>query len=622
MSEVPEPKHFIGIVRWKNPEATLSTIFAWTGVRLNAAQLAAEGIDNNLASTLAFDAPIDAAVALDERGGDGFAPLAAFSVGVRSLDEARTAINDMGPVTEIGPGQYKIHLHRGKKKKDKPICVLSASVGASPARFVCGERERDVEALRAYMTRTLPKRVFGDPDFHVEFRVAPVVDLYSGLISQGLHMGAALLPRKAQIGEPTFDRAIDRLAAGVSDELGSLAHDIDSMTFDLSMAPDKATSTTALRMKGQTSWTAGTLASTASRAAAPPPMFWRLPSTATAAAYEYVAEARRFEAIRNTAGELVDGWLQHEGLPAADRASIMTLFGEKFLIDTPIVAALGTFASEAPAKVPAKGPPAAPTDPLQAALVKAGWLLVGIGDPNQVPDFVKAASAAASRAKIQAYLKDKLATASSWAERDQDRSSWLTGLTLKPAAVPKELPKGSLAFELALSHEAGSVDEGSRGAPARRAKTPPPVAKVQVLVVTESGGTWVALGADKAQLTKTILGTTQASPESSTLAARQDIAALRQTKLAEGGFFTLESVLNSFLAPATWVDAGVAHNAQDAHALLASTPGKGRTPIISTAEIKGDNGMTITVRTEVPRGVIEDAVLLAASSGLSARAHP
>src|SRR5262249_6140472 len=154
--------------------------------------------------------------ALDERGGDGFAPLAAFAIGVRSVDAARAAAKDLGAVSEIAPGEYKINLRHGKRKKDKPFCILSAAVGQAPGRFVCGERERDVESLRAYMTRTLPKRDLGAADLHMELCVAPVVDTYGEVINQGLHMGAALLPNKLQIGEPSFDRAIDRMAAGVS----------------------------------------------------------------------------------------------------------------------------------------------------------------------------------------------------------------------------------------------------------------------------------------------------------------------------------------------------------------------------------------------------------------------
>src|SRR5260221_13420834 len=63
LSEVAEPKRLVGIVRWKSPSATLATIKDWTGVGVDAAQLAAEAIDKNLAGALAFDAPIDAPIA-------------------------------------------------------------------------------------------------------------------------------------------------------------------------------------------------------------------------------------------------------------------------------------------------------------------------------------------------------------------------------------------------------------------------------------------------------------------------------------------------------------------------------------------------------------------------------
>src|SRR5882724_12554278 len=52
LSEVPEPKHLVGILRWKNPEATLKTIYQWTGVRLSATDLLAEALDKNVAGVL------------------------------------------------------------------------------------------------------------------------------------------------------------------------------------------------------------------------------------------------------------------------------------------------------------------------------------------------------------------------------------------------------------------------------------------------------------------------------------------------------------------------------------------------------------------------------------------
>ena len=93
---------------------------------------------------------------------------------------------------------------------------------------------------------------------------------------------------------------------------------------------------------------------------------------------------------------------------------------------------------------------------------------------------------------------------------------------------------------------------------------------------------------------------------------------LRQLKVTSAGFTTLEGLLHSWSAPATWVDAGAARTANDVQTLIATTPNKGKTPILSTDEIKTGDGITWTVSVDVPKGVIEDTVLLAASSGLSA----
>jgi hypothetical protein len=346
-----------------------------------------------------------------------------------------------------------------------------------------------------------------------------------------------------------------------------------------------------------------------------------LPASTTAAVYEYPPEARRFEAVRNTVGELADGWLQHDGMAAADRAALKALLEEKFLIDAPVVAGLGAFAAEAPAKPAAKVAPAAPSDPLQAALAKAGWLLIGVGSPNQVPEFWKTAATAAGRPKIQAYFKDKLASLNASGELEKYRSKSVTGFALKSVPPPKELPKGSLAFELAVAHDAAPAEPATPAA-ARKPKTPPAPVKVQILVVPESSQTWVALGADRAALAKTVLASTAAAPESGTLATRKDVASFHEMKLAEGGFFTLESLLTSFLAPATWVDSDVAHDAQGAQSLLATMPNKGMTPIVCTEEIKTGDGTLVTIRADVPKGVIEDAVLLAATSGLGPRSRP
>ena len=94
-SDAPDPSYLVGIVRWKSPQATLETINRWTGLRLTTSTIASELLDKGLAETLAYDAPVDAVVALDPKAND-FSPFAAMSVGVRSLEEARRAAQAMG----------------------------------------------------------------------------------------------------------------------------------------------------------------------------------------------------------------------------------------------------------------------------------------------------------------------------------------------------------------------------------------------------------------------------------------------------------------------------------------------------------------------------------------------
>jgi hypothetical protein len=50
--------------------------------------------------------------------------------------------------------------------------------------------------------------------------------------------------------------------------------------------------------------------------------------------------------------------------------------------------------------------------------------------------------------------------------------------------------------------------------------------------------------------------------------------------------------------------------------MLESTPNRGKTPILFASEIALDNGITWRSRFDVPKGVIEDAIVLVASSRL------
>src|SRR5262249_33305854 len=159
--------------------------------------------------------------------------------------------------------------------------------------------ERDVEMLSPYLTRTLTRREPGAADLHLEVRAAPLFSAYGPTIAQALRVGAALVPRKMEVGEPAFDRALSRVALGVTEELGAVAAALDALPVDLTVRPERARAEVALRLRRQQSWTAAALAGEVARASTPPSMFYRLPRKATSASFVYPAESRRFDGIRH-----------------------------------------------------------------------------------------------------------------------------------------------------------------------------------------------------------------------------------------------------------------------------------------------------------------------------------
>ena len=93
---------------------------------------------------------------------------------------------------------------------------------------------------------------------------------------------------------------------------------------------------------------------------------------------------------------------------------------------------------------------------------------------------------------------------------------------------------------------------------------------------------------------------------------------MKDGKFSAASFSTLQSFLESFVGGAARMslDPDASRSATEARTMLESTPNRGKTPILFTNEIGLDNGVTWRSRFDVPKGVIEDAIVLAASSRL------
>jgi hypothetical protein len=239
-----------------------------------------------------------------------------------------------------------------------------------------------------------------------------------------------------------------------------------------------------------------------------------------------------------------------------------------------------------------------------------------------VPELLKSLSSALARPKIQALVKSKLFAMSSGDEAGADAKKWISAVGMKPATAPKELPKGGLAFEVLVSVEGGAPEGNAKGAAAKKPKAALTPLKLYVFVVPEAAQTWVAVGGDKVQLVKPLLAAIEGAPEAGTLASSQDVAALRNDKLSAASFTTIESLLQAWSGPAAWLDADASRSTSGPYALLASTPHKGKTPILMRSEVTASAAISWTVRAELPKGVIEDAIILGASSGFSGLPRP
>jgi hypothetical protein len=268
----------------------------------------------SLSQVVLWDAPIEALVALDAFGeGKLPPPLFVASLGVKSLAEGLSAAEAMQvPVRKLAPGVYRVgDLSEGS-------CALSASVGSAPARLVCGRTNRDVDTLLPYATRGLPREPLAGVDFELTLDAKPIHERYGREVT-ALRLLAGVAQREVALDSPRFDRALSDALYGAVDETINLFGDLDQLRLQarLDTAQKNLLGSAELRLRGDSSWIAGTIAAT--KPAELPANLPRLPPEATLASYNTALPAERYAGMVRIVGDLVEGFLEHEKLPDATR---------------------------------------------------------------------------------------------------------------------------------------------------------------------------------------------------------------------------------------------------------------------------------------------------------------
>ena len=620
LSPVAQPADIFMTARWKNPNATLSGLSSCAGIPGLTAETSARmlidkalasafrsGVDGRqIAELVALDAPVDLVVALDPAKRLPPQTLLAFSIGLTSLDRARSALKAGGELVELAPGLHRV----GTPNAGDLTCVIGAAAGSAPARLICGKHDKDVAALGPYLARNVPLSEPPARDVHAELRFTTIDQRYGSDLRRGLGF-LPNLARTQTIGDPHYDRALEDVAAALADEGAALAGDLDRVTFDLGVDANSCLEArTSIQLRGKSSWLAGTMIESSSHAGPPPALFWRAPVDSDSASYGHATDASRYSGIVRALRGLVEGKLAKEKIGSdADRKALAGLITLPLGKDTNVVVASGHIpGASSPRAADAKLSEQQLSDDLVNGYL--GWYLFGFDEgPDAITRLLKDIVSVYNRKALTDPLRKELGPTPAFPG-------------LKLGGAPRELGAGSLAIELQ-----GEI-------PAKHGATKPTVFTVHLLLMTDRKTTWLAVGPNRDTLVKHLQMVKAGAPDTGTLRSRSGLEPLRTGKAVSSGFLTLSIFTRGFGNALGNLSLGVSgkKGAQlaDIVSTLNNLPHKGDTPIFMTTEVTPGAGPRSDVTLQVQKGSFEDlgvmlmtGLRIANNAGLMvAPAHP
>ncbi|HEX2872893.1 MAG TPA: hypothetical protein VHP33_16635 [Polyangiaceae bacterium] len=319
LSPVAKPAELVVVGRIARPRVLAETLAKWSSLPVKLEDMIPSQA-RQLSRAVLWEAPVEMLVALDAFGeGKVPPPLYIGSVGLKSLDEALSVAEAIQlPTRKLAPGVFRVG--------DFPdgSCAIAVSLGTAPARLICGNGTKDVDTLLPYATRGLPSEPQTGADFELSLDAKPIQDHYGRDVAT-LRLFAGVAQQKIALDSPQFDRALQDAIYGGVDEVINLFNDLDRIRLEarIDSTRNVLAGSGELRLKGSSSWLAGTFA--AIKPTAIPPTLPRLPPEATLASYNTSLPAERYAALGRIVGELAAGLLEHQKLPEATRKRVKRL---------------------------------------------------------------------------------------------------------------------------------------------------------------------------------------------------------------------------------------------------------------------------------------------------------
>lgn len=586
----PEKPKIVATLHAKNLEVTLGLVRDYLPVPVKP-EVALFEMFGELSGQVLLSAPAALVVGVDaaaQTGDEPSPPLVAFSIGVRSLDEVQKRAQGRGMITGGKPGASLLQIQGPGRSL---FCLLTPGSIAGSGRLSCARKEHERDVLGPYLAR-LPAPT-QTSDLHGELSVDTLVAAYEGPWQRLLQVVSLVAPQKLKLGNPAFDRALTDVLQALVNQLQAMSRDVQSIAVDLTLQKTGIELRLAHRLVGQTSWWAQSESDGGPGGA--PPIFFSLPEGSMAASFQQ-SDPKWAKQVLDLIVPLLDGYLSHDGMAAADRQAISDVVNKALTLSggKPLQMVMAT----------GKGPDQATAadgglDPM--AILSGNYYLVATeGASDQTVPWLKSIVAMYNRPGVQTYLRTR------WKKLDP------TGAppTLKADPLPKGLPAGG--YGLVLS---GSFSALSRVASANRPASKGRPLTLHLLTVPGSGRLWSALGGDKAALGQRLVEAM--GQPAKTVAQKNGIEALREPGLRGGGFTSLvamSSYLDALILATSRKNAGPgAPQRVSAGQLFTLSPHHGEVPMIYMTR-RGpseSSGRTSEFIVRVPRMVIEDIAALA-----------
>jgi hypothetical protein len=571
LSPVAAPPELVAVARFKKPQTAIETVSAWANFPYKLRDVLPAEF-KGLESVVAWDAPLEAVVALDPQGeGKVPEPLAAVSLGLTSLEGALEFARAKGQsVRRLRAGVYRIG------DSDEVSCAAGMAVGSAPARLVCGHRAHDVDGLFNYATRGLPNEALPNVDFQIELRLEPIKKKYQAEIGSARLLAGFLL-REIQVDNPRFDRALSNATYSVIDEATAFVHDLDKVRIDsaLDSAKNLVNLRVNLKFAGQKSWLVQASTETLAMVAPAPDLFWQMPADSTQASFGVGWKPGRLKPIGHTLAELLDGYLESEKVPAATRNQASKTVELLFEQNTKQVRAQGELSD-------------VPSDPLLAADYRVfGWQVAALeGDSKSLIALFDGLQATLNSRDLARLLKKRVNLDAALLPKFSSRAVQVRGF--KP---------GAKAYRVDISREL--FEKFAKGQlklePAPKGKALAKSVPLSLIVAFDGERSWVGVCPDEKAMIKRL--ESLKDPQAPVLRTREGLDALKNTPRAAGGFLTLARFAGQLGA--------LGGSGADAQKLFTALPHHGETPVLFSYDLNS-SGPELSTTLTVPRAAIED----------------